>query len=89
MNTVFMNYKNSKTSDPHRLFPNLTDKISWNRSDKCVAFSNLSMDYTWKKIKKPYKNNKFEIPDQKWNEDFELFDGSFLYHILKIILNIS
>ena len=63
MNTVFMNYKNSKTSDPHRLFPNLTDKISLNRSDKCVAFSNLSMDYTWKKIKKPYKNNnlKYQI----------------------------
>ena len=27
MNTTFMNSKNSKTSNPHRLFPNLTDKI--------------------------------------------------------------
>ena len=26
MNTIFMNAKNSKTSDPHRLLLNLTDK---------------------------------------------------------------
>ena len=27
MNTIFMNSNNSKTSDPHRLLLNLTDKI--------------------------------------------------------------
>ena len=27
MNTIFMNSENSKTSDPHRLLLNLTDKI--------------------------------------------------------------
>ena len=27
MNTIFMNFKNSKTSDPHRLLLNPTDKI--------------------------------------------------------------
>ena len=27
MNTIFMFSKNSKTSDPHRLLLNLTDKI--------------------------------------------------------------
>ena len=26
MNTIFMNAENSKTSDPHRLLLNLTDK---------------------------------------------------------------
>ena len=26
MNTIFMNSENSKTSDPHRLLLNLTDK---------------------------------------------------------------
>ena len=26
INTIFMNSKNSKTSDPHRLLLNLTDK---------------------------------------------------------------
>ena len=27
MNTIFLNSKNSETSDPHRLLLNLTDKI--------------------------------------------------------------
>ena len=31
MNTIFMNYKNSKTSDSHRLLLNLTDKIDLRR----------------------------------------------------------
>ena len=34
MNTIFMNSKNSKASDPHRLLLNLTDKIDLRRKDK-------------------------------------------------------
>ena len=52
MDTIFMNSKNSKTSEPHRLLLNLADKIDLKRSDKYVALSNLSMYYTWKNIKK-------------------------------------
>ena len=37
MKTIFMNSKNSATSDPHRLLFNLTDKINLKRSDKYVA----------------------------------------------------
>ena len=36
MNTIFMNSKNSKTSDPQKLLLNLTEKINWKRSDKYV-----------------------------------------------------
>ena len=54
-----MNSENSKTSDPHRLLLNLTDKIGLKRSDKYVALLNLSIYYIWKNIKKSYKNNKF------------------------------
>ena len=50
MNTIFMNSKNSKISDPHRLLLNLTDKIDLRRKDKYIALSNLSIYYTWKKI---------------------------------------
>ena len=53
-----MNSKNSKTSHPHRLLLNLTDKINLNRSNKYVALSNVSIYYTWKNTKKSYKNNK-------------------------------
>ena len=50
MNTVFMNSENRKTSDPHRLLLNLSDKINLKRSDKYIDLSNLSIYYTWKKI---------------------------------------
>ena len=53
-----MNSENSKASDPHRLLLNLSDKINLNRSDKYVPLSNLYIFYTWKNIKKSYKNNK-------------------------------
>ena len=33
MNTIFMNSKNSKTSDPHRLLLSLTEKIGLKRED--------------------------------------------------------
>ena len=50
--TIFMNSENIKTSDPHRLLPNLVDKINLKRSDKYVALSNVSIYYTWGSIKK-------------------------------------
>ena len=56
-----MNSKNSKTSDPYRLLLNLTDKIGLKRKDKYIALPNLSIYYTWKNIKKSYKNNRFKI----------------------------
>ena len=77
MNTIFMNSKNSKTSDPHRLLHNLTDRIDLGRKDKYIAPSNLSIYYTWKNIKRSYKNNKFKISAPTWNEEFELPDGSY------------
>ena len=43
MDTIFMNSKNSKASDPHRLLLNLTDKIDLKRKYKCIALSNLSI----------------------------------------------
>ena len=52
MDTVFMNSKNSKTSNPHRLLLNLSDKINLKGSDKYVALSNLSIYHTWANIKK-------------------------------------
>ena len=45
MNTIFINSKNSKTSDPHRLLFNLTDKRDLRRKDKFIALSNLSIYY--------------------------------------------
>ena len=61
MDTIFMNSKNSKTFDPHRLLLNFKDKINLKISDKYVVLSNLNIHYTWKNIKMLYKNNRFKI----------------------------
>ena len=42
MDTIFMNSKNSKTFDPHRLLLTLTEKTTLKRSGKHVALSYLS-----------------------------------------------
>ena len=39
--------------------------------------SNLSIYYTWKDIKRSYKNNKFKISAPTWNDEFELPNGSY------------
>ena len=48
MDTVFMISENSKTTKPHVLILNLTDKIDLLRGEKSIALSNLSIYYTWK-----------------------------------------
>ena len=60
MDTIFMNSEKSKTSDPHRLLLNISDKMNLKRKDKYVVLSNLGIYYTWKNIKKSYKTNKFK-----------------------------
>ena len=37
MDTIFMNSKNNKTSDLHRLLLNPSDRIDLQRNDECVA----------------------------------------------------
>ena len=70
-----MNSENSKTPDSHRLLLNLFDKVDLRRKDKYVALTNLSIYYTWKNIKKSYKNNRFLAPI--WNEQIEVADESY------------
>ena len=46
-------------------------------SVKHVALQNLSIRYySWKYIRKQYKNNKLKIITPKWNDKSELPDGS-------------
>ena len=77
MDTIFINSKNSKKFDPHRLLLNISEKFYLKRSDKYVALSNLTINYTQKNIKKSYKNDKFKITAPTWNEEFEVPGGSY------------
>ena len=77
MDTIFMNSENSKASEPKRLLLNLSDKTNLKRYDRYVALSNLSICYTWKKVKKSYKNNKFKISAPRENKKFEINGGLY------------
>ena len=77
METIFMNSKNSKTSEPHRFKLDLTDKLNLKDPKKNMALANLSIYYTWKNIKSEYNNNKFKISVPTWNDEFDLPDGSY------------
>ena len=35
------------------------------------------MYYTWKNVKKSFKENKFKISSPTWNEKFDLPDGTY------------
>ena len=56
-----MDSKNSKISDLEILLLILADKINLTRSNKYAALSKLGICYTWKNMKKSYKNNEFKI----------------------------
>ena len=83
MDAIFMNSENSKTSDPHRLLLNPSDKTNLKRIDKYVALSNISIYYAQKNIKKSCKNYKFKIPAPTWNKEFELSGRSFSVSIIQ------
>ena len=75
MDTIFMNSKNSRTSEYHVLLLKLADKLDLRRGQKSVVLSNLSIYYTWKNIKSSCNNNKFIISAPTWSDEFELPDG--------------
>ena len=77
MDTIFMNSKNSRTSEYHVLVLKLVDKLDLRRGQKSVALSNLRIYYTWKNIKSSYKDKKFKISAPTWSDEFELPDGSY------------
>ena len=58
MEAIFMNTENSKMNEPHKFVPNLTQRIDLKSSNKHVILQGLSIYYTWKNIRKQYKNLK-------------------------------
>ena len=51
-----MNTGNSKTNAPHKFVLNLPQRLDLNSANKHVALHNLSIYYTWKNLRKQYKN---------------------------------
>ena len=65
-----MSIENSKTNELHKFVPNLSRRLDLRGSNKHVAFQNLSIYYTWKNIRKQYKNNSLKIIAPTWNDEF-------------------
>ena len=72
-----MNTENSKMNGLHKFVLNLSERVDLRSSNKHVAIQNLSIYYTWKNIRKQYKNYKLEIITPTWNDEFELRDDSY------------
>ena len=72
MSTIFMNFENSKTSDPQRVLLNFIEETELRREDKYISWSNFSIFYTWENIERSCKNNKSKISAPKWDKKFEL-----------------
>ena len=67
MDTIFMNSKNNKTYDSHRLLRNLPEYM--------LLYQIFY--YALNNIKMSYKNNTFKASAETWNENFQLPDGSY------------
>ena len=74
METIFINTENSKTSEALRFRSNLTKKTK--KILKNMTLANLSIYFTWEKMKSAYNNNKFITSAPTWNDTFDLADGS-------------
>ena len=72
-----MNLEDSKRNEPHQFVLNLLQKSDLRSSNKHVGLQSLSIYYTWKNIRKHYKNNKLKIIASTWNDEIELPDVSY------------
>ena len=68
-----MNSKNSKTNELHRFALNLSQSLDLRSSDKHVALQNSCTYYTWKNLRKQFKNNKLKIIAPTWNDEFDVY----------------
>ena len=59
MSAIFMNFENSKTSNPYVLIIKLIDKLDLRRCEKSITLSNLSIYYASENIKSSYNFNEF------------------------------
>ena len=77
MESSFMNTENSRTDKSHMFRLTISGQLNLKYPNKKIVLANLSIYYTWKNIKSAYNNNKFKISTPKWNDEFDLPDGSY------------
>ena len=89
METIFINTENSTINGPHKFVLNLSERLDLRSSNKHVALQNLSIYYTWKNIRKQYKNYKLKIKLQYGMMSFSYEMILILFQIFKILSSTS
>ena len=82
-----MNTENRKTNESHKYVINFPQNLDLRSSAKHVALQNLSLVYTWKNIRKQYKNNEIKIIAPKRNDEFELPNDSYSVSCIQDYIN--
>ena len=54
----------------------MSQRLDLRKPSKHVSLQNLSIYYSWKNIRKQYKNNKLKTIAPTWNNEFDIPDGS-------------
>ena len=88
MNTIFMNSENGKSSDPHRLLLNLTDKIDLRRKINILLYQILAFTIHGKISKSHIRIINFKYQLQHGMKNLNYLMDHILNQIFKIILNI-
>ena len=89
MNAIFMNWKSSETSDPHRILLNYSDKEKLRRSLKYVVPSNISIYYAWENIRMLYKERYLKYQHQRETKNLNYLMDHIFFQIFKFISSIS
>ena len=76
-NNIHEHRKQQNEWTTHKFVLNWSKRLDLRSSNKRVALQSLSIYYTWKNIRKQYKNNKLKIIAPTWNDKFEFPNGSY------------
>ena len=88
MNTIFMNSKNTKTSDLHRLLLSLKDKIDLRRKINILLYQILVFTMHGKILKSHIRIINLKCQLQHGMKNLNYLMDHILYQIMKIILNV-
>ena len=67
-----MNTENSKKNEPCKRDLRFSPRLGFRSSNRNVVLQKLSIYYTWKNIRKQYKNNELKIIAPIWKDEFKL-----------------
>ena len=88
MNIMFMNSKNSKSSDPHRLLLNFTDKIDLKKKTNKFLYQILAFNIHGKILKSHIRTISLKYQLQHGMKNLNYLMDHIPYQMFKIILNV-